>query len=121
MMNNLQSSAVMAKSLKLNNIQVRKDLACVSSQSGKPRMGFEIESLINDIEEVLGFNSLDEVVLVGAGRLGRTLLSYQGFADYKLNSVAGFEQSYLFDDILQLPDISRPPVTQQCSACRVVK
>ena len=68
------SSTVIAKSLKLNNIQVRKDLACVSKQSGKPRMGFEIESLINDIEEVLGFNNLDEVVLVGAGRLGRTLL-----------------------------------------------
>lgn len=41
--------------------------------------------------------------------------------DFRVNSVAGFEQSYLFDDILQLPDISRPPVTQQCSACRVVK
>ena len=88
------SSAVMAKSLKLNNVQVRKDLACVSKQSGKPRVGFEIESLINDIEEVLGFNSLDEVVLVGAGRLGRTLLSYQGFADYKLNIVAGFDNSF---------------------------
>lgn len=88
------SSAVIAKSLKLNNIQVRKDLACVSKQSGKPRMGFEIESLINDIEEVLGFNNLDEVVLVGAGRLGRTLLSYQGFADYKLNIVAGFDTSF---------------------------
>ena len=88
------SSSVIAKSLKLNNIQVRKDLACVSKQSGKPRMGFEIESLIRDIEEVLGFNSLDEVVLVGAGRLGRTLLSYQGFADYKLNIVAGFDNSF---------------------------
>lgn len=88
------SSAVIAKSLKLNNVQVRKDLACVSKQSGKPRVGFEIESLINDIEEVLGFNSLDEVVLVGAGRLGRTLLSYQGFADYKLNIVAGFDNSF---------------------------
>ena len=88
------SSAVMAKSLKLNNVQVRKDLACVSKQSGKPRVGFEIESLINDIEEVLGFNSLDEVVLVGAGRLGRTLLSYQGFADYKPNIVAGFDNSF---------------------------
>ena len=88
------SSTVIAKSLKLNNIQVRKDLACVSSQSGKPRMGFEIEVLINDIEEVLGFNNLDEVVLVGAGRLGRTLLSYQGFIDYKLNIVAGFDTSF---------------------------
>ncbi|MBE6346844.1 MAG: redox-sensing transcriptional repressor Rex [Lentimicrobiaceae bacterium] len=87
------SSTVIAKSLKLNNIQVRKDLACVSRQSGKPRMGFEIESLISDIEEVLGFNNLDEVVLVGAGRLGRTLLSYQGFTDYKLNIVAGFDNS----------------------------
>ena len=71
------SSTVIAKSLKLNNIQVRKDLACVSKTAGKPRMGFEIESLISDIEDVLGFNNLDEVVLVGAGRLGRTLLSYQ--------------------------------------------
>lgn len=87
------SSTVIAKSLKLNNIQVRKDLACVSKQLGKPRMGFEIESLVSDIEEVLGFNNLDEVVLVGCGRLGRTLMSYQGFADYNLNIVAGFDNS----------------------------
>ena len=56
------SSTVIAKSLKLNNVQVRKDLACVSKQSGKPRMGFEIESLITDIEDVLGFNNLDEAM-----------------------------------------------------------
>ena len=36
------------------------------------------------------------MVLVGAGRLGRTLLSYQGFADYKLNIVAGFDNSLEF-------------------------
>ncbi len=85
------SSTLIANSLNLNPIQVRKDLAFVSSTSGKPRMGFEILPLISDLETFLGYNNVDEAVLVGVGKLGRTLLSYDGFKDYGLDIIAGFD------------------------------
>lgn len=90
---NLQnvSSTMIAKSLKLNNIQVRKDLASISSLPGKPRVGFDVQTILNDLERVLGCKELDEVILVGVGRLGRTLLNYNGFRKYNLDIVASFE------------------------------
>lgn len=85
------SSTVMAEDLKQNPVQVRKDLAVVSARPGKPKIGFDIVELIEDIEEFLGYNGLSEAVLVGAGQLGKTLLSYDGFERYGLKIVAGFD------------------------------
>ena len=85
------SSTLIAKSLKLNNIQVRKDLASISSVPGKPRIGFDVKTILNDLEKVLGCKELDEVILVGVGRLGRTLLNYNGFNKYNLDVVASFD------------------------------
>ncbi|MEG2071408.1 MAG: redox-sensing transcriptional repressor Rex, partial [Bacteroidales bacterium] len=93
------SSTTIAESLKLNPIQVRKDLAFVSSTAGKPRMGFEINELINDIETFLGYNNVDDAILVGVGQLGRTLLSYDGFKNYGLNIVAAFDSN---EDIVDI-------------------
>ena len=70
------SSAVMASALALHPVQVRKDVASVSTVDGNPRIGFGLDTLINDIEDFLGYNNVTEAVLVGAGNLGIALLSY---------------------------------------------
>lgn len=85
------SSTVMAEDLKQNPVQVRKDLAIVSRRPGKPKLGFEISALIGDIEDFLGYNNTSEAVIVGVGRLGKTLLSYGGFESHGLKLVAGFD------------------------------
>lgn len=85
------SSTKIAEDLKLNPILVRKDLALVSSMAGKPRVGFALDELIDDFETFLGYNNVDDAILVGVGRLGTTLLSYDGFKDYGLNIVAAFD------------------------------
>ena len=87
------SATMIANSLKLNEVQVRKDLAAVSMTSGKPRTGFNINELIKGIESRLGYDSKDEAVLVGVGKLGQALLSYPGFQTYGLNIVAGFDSN----------------------------
>lgn len=84
------SSTVIAEELKLNAVQVRKDLAQTGSV-GKPKTGFSVNELIDDINEILGYNNANEAVLVGAGQLGRALLSYTGFSNYGLNIVAAFD------------------------------
>lgn len=85
------SAPVIAKALNLNEVQVRKDLAAVSSSGGKPKTGFNIAELIRDLEEFLGYNNVDEAVLVGVGHLGKALLSYRGFENYGLKIVVGFD------------------------------
>lgn len=87
------SSAAIAESLSLTPVQVRKDLASVSSIPGRTRLGFRTEQLLADIEAYIGSNELEEAVLVGVGGLGRTLMSYAGFAQYGLNIVAGFDSN----------------------------
>lgn len=87
------SSPMIAKRMHLNDVQVRKDLAAVSKVGGKPRTGFDIEELIMCIESYLGYNNINEAVLVGAGQLGRALLSYTGFENYGLRIVAAFDKN----------------------------
>ena len=82
------SAPKIAAALALNEVQVRKDIALVSSCAGKPKTGFQVDLLIRDLESFLGYDNLDEAVLIGAGQLGRSLLGYKGFADYGLQIVA---------------------------------
>ena len=65
------SSALIAQHLNLNSVLVRKDLARVSSVEGKPRTGFEVTQLLKDMINYLGYNKLDEAILVGVGSMGR--------------------------------------------------
>lgn len=86
------SAAALAQSLNLNPVLVRKDLAGVCSVTGKPRTGFEIDTLINDLSEHLGYNKEDEAILVGVGSLGRLILTNKEFSSMGLNIVVGFDK-----------------------------
>ena len=87
------SSTVIAQNISVSSVLVRKDLALVSSQAGRPRLGFEIRRLIVDIEKFLGYDTLSDAVIVGAGGLGRAFLGYEGFKSNGLNIVAAFDVS----------------------------
>lgn len=85
------SSTAIAEDLKLNAVQVRKDLSVISTVAGKPKLGFEIADLIEDIDRILGYDNVTDAVLVGAGGLGSALAGYDGFRHYGLNIVAVFD------------------------------
>lgn len=85
------SSTTIANGLGLNPVQVRKDIALVSSVAGKPKTGYATKELIADLESYLGYNNTRDAVLVGVGGLGRAILGYDGFRNYGLNI------SYAFD------------------------
>ena len=84
------SATAHAKAISLGDVQVRKDLASVCG-AGKPKIGYETDKLITDIESHLGYERLTNAVLVGAGKLGRALLDYDGFEDFGVKIVAGFD------------------------------
>lgn len=84
------SATVIAEKLGLNDVQVRKDLAMISS-GGRPKIGYITADLTADIERFLGYGNADRAVIIGAGHLGQALLCYQGFLDYGLDVVAAFD------------------------------
>lgn len=85
------SSTAIAKDLGMNAVLVRKDLAVVASEQGKPRLGFDTAVLIRDIDAFLGYGNRNEAILVGAGALGSALAAYEGFVNYGLKIVAAFD------------------------------
>ena len=84
------SSTSIAKSLSLGEVQVRKDLNAVSG-AGKPKVGYEVKELIKSIETTLGYDNHTNAVLVGAGQLGKALLNYEGFEEFGVRIMAGFD------------------------------
>lgn len=85
------SSTVIAQNIAVSSVLVRKDLALVSSEAGRPKLGFAVDRLIVDIEKFLGYDNVSEAVVVGAGGLGRAFLGYEGFKSNGLNVLAAFD------------------------------
>ncbi len=84
------SATYIAKELELGEVQVRKDLNAISG-AGKPKLGYVTEELIHKLEDFLGCNRLTSAVLVGAGKLGKALLDYDGFEKFGVKIVAAFD------------------------------
>jgi len=84
------SSTQIAKEINVDPSQVAKDLSFVNI-SGKTRVGYEIDALVNVLEDFLGFTSQHKAFLFGAGSLGAALLQDTGLNQYGLDIVAGFD------------------------------
>lgn len=85
------SATAVAAALGLNEVQVRKDLSAASRNGGKPKMGYDISELVQDLEDFLGYHSTKDAILIGVGRLGGALLSFKGFAACGMRITAAFD------------------------------
>lgn len=84
------SSKQLGESLGLTDAQVRKDLAYFG-QFGHPGIGYRVDDLIAQVKKILGTDKAWNVLLVGAGNLGRALIAYRGFRAKGFNLVAVFD------------------------------
>ena len=84
------SSAVIARNLGLGEVQVRKDMSMICS-AGKPKIGYQRDELTSCLEEHTKSKN-GKAVIIGSGRLGSSLLCYDGFSDYGLNIIAAFDK-----------------------------
>ncbi|GGJ91756.1 redox-sensing transcriptional repressor Rex [Pilimelia anulata] len=88
--NETVSSEALATAAGVNSAKLRKDLSHLGSY-GTRGVGYEINLLIAQIEQVLGLTKRRGVALVGVGNLGHALAGYAGFGS------RGFRIAALFD------------------------
>jgi redox-sensing transcriptional repressor len=84
------SSKQLGDALGYTDAQVRKDLAYFG-QFGHPGIGYRVEELISQLRKILGTDKVWNVLLIGAGNLGRALIAYRGFLR------KGFRLAAIFD------------------------
>jgi len=70
--------------------QIRKDLSKFGIK-GKKKSGYHIDQLIKDIEEIIGKNEPQNVILVGMGNIGSAITNNQDFARNNIKIIAGFD------------------------------
>ncbi|MBL7110573.1 MAG: redox-sensing transcriptional repressor Rex [Bacteroidales bacterium] len=69
---------------------VRKDFGMFGI-AGSQKGGYTIESVLEKINEILGSNEIQKVIIVGVGRIGEAIMSYKGFHKDGINIIAGFD------------------------------
>ncbi len=84
------SSTQISKELNVQSSQIAKDLSFLNIR-GKTRIGYEVRSLVKELEDFLGFNEHHDAVVIGTGSLGTALMQDHGLEHYGLHIVAGFD------------------------------
>ena len=84
------SSSEIAKRTGINAAQLRKDLSYFG-EFGTPGLGYDLRDLEAHLSRIMGLDVERDVVLVGAGNLGRALSSYAGFGRRGFRIVAAFD------------------------------
>lgn len=69
---------------------VRKDFSTLDIK-GQKRGGYEILQLVDQIGKILGKGDVQNVVVMGCGRIGKALMHYSGFEPDGIKIVAGFD------------------------------
>lgn len=69
---------------------VRKDFTILKI-SGQKRGGYDISSLISELNTILGKDKPQRAIVVGCGRIGGALMRYSGFAMDGIHITAGFD------------------------------
>ena len=67
------SSSHMSEELGLNASQIRQDLNCFG-EFGQQGYGYKVDSLKEEIGDILGINQGHTIVVLGTGNLGRAII-----------------------------------------------
>jgi redox-sensing transcriptional repressor len=112
----ITSSQELSERLALSSAQIRKDLSYFG-EFGKQGTGYNIEYLQKQLRQILHVDRVWDVVVIGAGDLGRALVHYQGFAEQGFRLVAIFDNApkkigmqvgeLVVKDIAELPRVVR--------------
>lgn len=84
------SSTSISKKINVDASQVAKDLSYVRI-AGRTRVGYKISTMIEVLEDFLGFTRIHKAYLFGVGNLGGALLQDSGLSQFGLEIVGAFD------------------------------
>ncbi len=84
------SSNALGERTGLTASQIRQDLSCFG-EFGQQGYGYNVESLLTEIADIMGMNNGHTAVMLGAGNLGRAILSNFPFDHYGINLTAIYD------------------------------
>lgn len=84
------SSTRIAEDIDVDSSQIAKDLSYLNIK-GKTRIGYEVDLLVMQLSNFLGFGKQHNAVVIGVGSLGSALIQDSGLSYYGLNIVAGID------------------------------
>lgn len=71
------TSHELAECVGINSAEIRRDFLMLKTR-GRKGVGYSLDSLISELQKILGSKKEHGVVLVGAGNLGSALAAYEG-------------------------------------------
>jgi len=86
------SSQELGERINVTAAQIRKDLSYFG-EFGKQGIGYDVEKLLGQIEDILGLTKEWPVALVGIGHLGEAIARYEGFRQQGIRIAALFDNS----------------------------
>lgn len=84
------SSRKLTTFLNVTPDQFRKDLSFFGG-FGKRGVGYNVEKLTEEIENILGVNKKWGIAIVGVGKLGTALLGFEGFSKFNIKITSAFD------------------------------
>jgi len=85
------SSKELANRLDIKPSQVRKDLSYFG-EFGKRGVGYNVDFLLENLEKILGIKEEWNIVIIGAGNIGRALSNYMKIKEKGFKIVAVFDK-----------------------------
>ncbi len=83
-------SDTLGEAVGVTSAQVRKDFSLFGI-SGNKRGGYKIEELIEHLQNILGKDQIQDVIVAGAGNIGSALMKYHEFEKEGIRIIAGFD------------------------------
>ncbi len=86
------SSKDLSQKMGFTASQIRQDLNCFGG-FGQQGYGYNIESLYNEIGNILGVNKTRKAIIIGAGNLGKAVALHMSFEQRGFNVIGIFDKN----------------------------
>ncbi len=86
------SSKDLSEKMGFTASQIRQDLNCFGG-FGQQGYGYNIESLYNEIGNILGVNKTRKAIIIGAGNLGKAVALHMSFEERGFNIIGIFDRN----------------------------
>ncbi len=83
-------SDTLGEAVGVTSVQVRKDFSLFGI-SGNKKGGYQLETLIEKLQTLLGKDRCQEVIIAGVGNVGSALIKYKNFESESIRIIVGFD------------------------------